>query len=61
MPNKSSASRPKSGKQIATGMKPSVKGARKRSISDLAKMTPADASGKTQIGRNIFAMGRDSK
>jgi hypothetical protein len=52
----------KSGKQIAAEMKPSVAdGAPKRSINDYAKLTPTDASGKSQIGRTIFAMGRDTK
>ena len=53
----------KSGKQIAAEMKPSAgAGARKpRSINTMAKDTPADASGKGQIGFNIFSMGRDRK
>lgn len=52
----------KSGKQIAAEMKPSAGGARKpRSINTMAKDTPADASGKGQIGFNIHAMGRDRK
>jgi len=30
-----------------------------RSITDYAKKTPADASGKGQIGYNLFSMGRN--
>lgn len=30
-----------------------------RSISTAAKNTPADASGKGQIGYNLFSMGRN--
>ncbi len=51
------------GKQIATAMVPSLTIARatgpaQRSINSYAKITPADASGKGQIGFNIFSMGR---
>lgn len=51
------------GKQIAREMVPSLAtprtaGPAQRSINDYAKKTPADASGKGQIGLNIFSMGR---
>lgn len=51
------------GKQIARDMVPSLSAARaagpaQRSINDYSKSTPADASGKGQIGLNIFSMGR---
>lgn len=32
--------------------------AARRSINDYSKKTPADASGKGQIGYNLFSMGR---
>jgi hypothetical protein len=53
----------KSARQIGAEMKPSVAGgARKpRSINDYAKGTPADASGKGQIGYNLHSMGRANK
>lgn len=57
------ASRPlKSGKRIAAEMKPPAAVARKRrTINTMAKDTPADASGKGQIGYNIHSMGRNPK
>lgn len=52
----------KSGKQIAKEARPSPTAQRSaRTINDYAKMSPADASGKTQLGRNIFAMKKDAK
>lgn len=52
------------GKQIAREMVPSLTTARtagpaQRTIVNYAKCTPADASGKGQIGLNIFSMGRN--
>jgi hypothetical protein len=52
------------GKQIARDMVPSIArsptvGPAQRSITSYAKNTPADASGKGQIGLNIFSMGRN--
>lgn len=52
------------GKQIARDMVPSITvsptaGPAQRSITNYAKNTPADASGKGQIGLNIFSMGRN--
>lgn len=52
------------GKQIAREMVPSIAikptaGPAQRTIVSYAKRTPADASGKGQIGLNIFSMGRN--
>lgn len=48
------------GKQVASNMLPSgsavARGA--RTINDYAKASPADASGKGQIGYNIHSMRR---
>ena len=41
------------GKQVRTGPLASTP-----SITGYSKMTPADASGKGQIGMNIFSMGK---
>ena len=52
----------KSGKQIAAETKPTPAAQRSaRTINDYAKMAPTDASGKKQVGRNIFAMKKDAK
>jgi hypothetical protein len=61
------AGRPfKTGQQISEEMKPtrdkiSPQGAAQRTINDYSKMSPADASGRGQIGLNIFSMGKNSK
>ena len=59
----------KPGKQIAHEMLPgpharstiTAGDAVQRGLGNYAKMTPADASGKGQIGFNIFSMGRGQK
>jgi hypothetical protein len=44
-------------RQMVTSSQPPA--AAQRSIINYAKNTPADASGKGQIGLNIFSMGRN--
>ena len=44
-------------RQMATSSQPSRSA--QRSITSYAKKTPADASGKGQIGYNLFSMGRN--
>lgn len=50
-----------SSKAIARQMVPSSQmvSPAQRSITDYSKKTPADASGKGQIGYNLFSMGRN--
>jgi len=44
-------------RQMVTSSQPARSA--QRSITDYAKKTPADASGKGQIGYNLFSMGRN--
>lgn len=48
---------PKIAKEMVASSRPSPSAAQ-RSIVNYAKNTPADASGKGQIGYNLFSMGR---
>lgn len=49
-------------KEMASSPRPSASsGSAQRSINDYSKLSPADASGKGQIGYNLFSMGRNSK
>lgn len=46
-------------REMVPSLQPQATNPAQRSIVDYAKKTPADASGKGQIGFNIFSMSRN--